>query len=230
MQRLVRVHCRGGPSSRLRAHIFPSHSSVSCTVVRPIAARRFLVQRTFTCQIPPRPRQSRNYGRIPRTPFLLGLAAAATIPLVSQPANDEVEAEEDEPTLEQSLLDTSEEERKGQTYSINQDRSIFYRVWRRIKVTFVRYLYEPIATGLRFVQLVVIFVPVLVTIPVIFIGPRIPESDNERSGTLWWYQFLVRQMEHAGATFIKVSIIPLHFVLCAFPRGFTACFQLETYG
>jgi aarF domain-containing kinase len=139
---------------------------------------------------------------------LLGLAAAATVPVVNRSTSDEeVDDEEDGLTLEQSLLDTSEEERKIQTYGINQDRSIFYRVFRRIKIAFLRYIYEPIATGLRFVQLVIIFVPVLVTIPVIFIGPRIPESDNERAGTLWWYRFLVKQMERAGATFIKVTIL-----------------------
>jgi aarF domain-containing kinase len=52
-------------------------------------------------------------------------------------------------------------------------------------------------------------VPVFVTIPVVYIGARDPERDNERSGTLWWYAFLVRQMERAGATFIKA--IPFDF-------------------
>jgi aarF domain-containing kinase len=157
---------------------------------------------------------------------LLGLAAAATVPVVKRSASDEeVDDEEDGLTLERSLLDTSEEERKIQTYGINQDRSIFYRVFRRIKIAFLRYIYEPIATGLRFVQLVIIFVPVLVTIPVIFIGPRMPESDNERAGTLWWYRFLVKQMERAGATFIKVIILnPLCF---RFPWGFPRIFIMN---
>jgi len=138
----------------------------------------------------------------------VGLAAAATVPVVSRSTGDDADDEEDNGlTLEQSLLDTSEEERKTQIYGMNQERSIFYRVFRTIKISFVRYVYEPIATCLRFIQLVVIFVPVLVTIPVIFIGPRVPESDNERVGTLWWYQFLVKQTERAGATFIKVSIL-----------------------
>ena len=66
------------------------------------------------------------------------------------------------------------------------------------------YIIEPIFTGLRFLHLAFIFVPVLVTIPVIWLGKRQPDRDNERTGTLWWYGFLVRSMERAGAAFIKV--------------------------
>ena len=72
------------------------------------------------------------------------------------------------------------------------------------------YIVEPIATGLRFLHLVFIFAPVLVTIPVIWLGKRQPNKDNERSGTLWWYAFLVRSMERAGAAFIKVASSPMH--------------------
>lgn len=67
------------------------------------------------------------------------------------------------------------------------------------------YIVEPICTGLRFLHLVLIFVPVLVTIPVIWIGARQSDKDNERSGTIWWYGFLVGSMERAGAAFIKAS-------------------------
>lgn len=67
------------------------------------------------------------------------------------------------------------------------------------------YVYEPLCTTLRFFHLVIIFVPVIVTLPALWIGKRITERDNERIGTLWWYDFLVSSMERAGAAFIKVS-------------------------
>jgi len=51
---------------------------------------------------------------------------------------------------------------------------------------------------------VIIFVPVIVAIPAIWIGDRVKDRDNERKGTLWWYGFLVSSMERAGAAFIKV--------------------------
>lgn len=63
---------------------------------------------------------------------------------------------------------------------------------------------EPLATTFRFLHLVIIFVPVIFTVPVIWFGPRRKVRDNERVGTLWWYSFLVRSMERAGPAFIKV--------------------------
>lgn len=66
------------------------------------------------------------------------------------------------------------------------------------------YIWEPACTGLRFLHLVFIFVPVIVTVPAIWFGSRNKSRSNERSGTLWWYWFLVKSMERAGPAFIKV--------------------------
>jgi aarF domain-containing kinase len=79
------------------------------------------------------------------------------------------------------------------------------KIRRSIYMIIDTYVIEPLCTGLRFLHLVVIFVPVIVTIPVIWFGGRNPEKDNERSGTIWWYGFLVRSMESAGAAFIKLG-------------------------
>ncbi|KAK7963870.1 ubiquinone biosynthesis protein [Apiospora saccharicola] len=67
------------------------------------------------------------------------------------------------------------------------------------------YLWEPICTGVRFLQLVTIFVPVILAVPAIWVGTRQPDHDNERSGTLWWYGFLVQAMEWSGPAFIKLG-------------------------
>jgi len=206
MQRLVRIHCRGAPSSRIRQNLSPFSPPRLRPPSNSIAGTRLLYRRPFTCQndtVTSSPRFSFRH----KTPyrFLIGVTSAVTIPIVAQSLEGDARQEqEDDLTLEQHLLDTSEEERQDQTYGVNKEQSIFYRCCRRIKIVFLRYIYEPIATGLRFIQLVFIFVPVFVTIPVVYIGARDPERDNERRGTLWWYSFLVRQMERAGATFIKV--------------------------
>jgi hypothetical protein len=210
MQRLVRIHCRGAPSTRIRQQLSP----LSPPRLRPpsnsIVGSRLLHQRPFTYQNDAVASSRFSFPRKTPYRFLIGISAAASIPIVAQNLQDDARQEqEDDLTLEQHLLDTSEEERRDQTYGVNKERSIFYRCFRHIKIAFLRYIYEPIATGLRFIQLVVIFVPVFVTIPVVYIGARDPERDNERSGTLWWYAFLVRQMERAGATFIKA--IPFDF-------------------
>ena len=78
------------------------------------------------------------------------------------------------------------------------------RIWKGLIFALDRYIAEPFATGLRFFYLIVIFVPVVFAIPIIWIGGRQKARDNERSGTLWWYDFLVHSMERAGPAFIKV--------------------------
>lgn len=80
------------------------------------------------------------------------------------------------------------------------------RAWRGFYLFIDRFFYEPIATGLRFLHLVVIFVPVIATVPAIWLGPRRKDRDNERTGRLWWYGFLVHAMERAGPAFIKVPM------------------------
>ena len=66
------------------------------------------------------------------------------------------------------------------------------------------FVWEPLATGFRFLHLVFIFVPVIISVPVIWFGRRHKDKGNERAGTLWWYAFLVHSMERAGPAFIKV--------------------------
>lgn len=106
-----------------------------------------------------------------------------------------------EQTHEEAMLEASRKELDEQVPHALRN-SAKYR--RGIYFFFEDYIIEPIATGLRFLHLVIIFVPVIVTIPALWLGSRQPDRDNERSGTLWWYGFLVGSMERAGAAFIKV--------------------------
>ena len=78
------------------------------------------------------------------------------------------------------------------------------RAWKGFLLKVDCYIIEPVATVMRFFHLVIIFVPVIGTLPMVFIGTRQKHRDNERSGTLWWYSFLVRAMERGGPAFIKV--------------------------
>lgn len=113
------------------------------------------------------------------------------------------EDQEDDKTGEQHMLAASRAEIDAEVPSFVEGSGGFTRgVYYYVDV----YFWEPICTGLRFLHLVVIFVPVMVTVPVIWFGSRDPKRDNERGGTLWWYGFLVGSMERAGAAFIKASI------------------------
>jgi hypothetical protein len=213
MQCLGRVYCRGAPASRIRCGWRRSTYSSGLQASRATKRGYHEFVKAFACDQTTANSRSWTKGgngarASVRFQYLASISAAATVHLSQKRAKDDLDDDE-ELTLEQSLLDTSEEERLDQLYGINQDRSIFYRFFKRVKIAFIRYIYEPIATGVRFLQLVIIFVPVFATIPIIFIGSRDPDSDNERSGTLWWYRFFVRQMERAGPTFIKVAVLNL---------------------
>jgi aarF domain-containing kinase len=108
-----------------------------------------------------------------------------------------------EKTHEEAMLEVSRKELDEQVPHALRNSGKY----RRGLYFFIEdYIIEPIATGLRFLHLVIIFVPVIVTIPAIWIGARQADKDDERSGTIWWYGFLVSSMERAGAAFIKVRL------------------------
>ncbi|KAL5315522.1 hypothetical protein ACEPPN_016390 [Leptodophora sp. 'Broadleaf-Isolate-01'] len=105
-------------------------------------------------------------------------------------------------TAEQRMLQASRAEIKKK---VKEDSHGIRRVRDSIVVFLDMYIWEPVCTGLRFLHLVFIFVPVIVTVPALWIGTRDKKRDNERSGTLWWYWFLVKSMERAGPAFIKLG-------------------------
>ena len=105
-------------------------------------------------------------------------------------------------TAEGRMLEVSRGELKKE---VDDSETGLARLGHQIFVFVDVYLWEPLCTGVRFLHLVVIFVPVILAVPIIWIGGRQPNRDNERSGTLWWYAFLVKSMELAGPAFIKVQ-------------------------
>jgi aarF domain-containing kinase len=106
-----------------------------------------------------------------------------------------------EHTAETRMLAASREEIAKK---LSDDDRGFSRFRHRTILFLDVYIWEPICTGFRFFHLFVIFVPVIFTVPAIWLGPRQKDRDNERSGTLWWYWFLFNSMERAGPAFIKV--------------------------
>ncbi|KAI4180078.1 MAG: hypothetical protein L6R41_007474 [Letrouitia leprolyta] len=157
--------------------------------------RQIPVARLIHTQLSVRPRipltRSKRRGRI-----LYALLTPAAFVRLSEEDNG------DGKTPEEHMLEASREEiRKGVPDSAHG----LTRAWKELYLFLDLYIYEPIATGFRFLHLTVIFVPVIATIPVIWVGRRVKERESERSGTLWWYDFLVRSMERAGPAFIKLG-------------------------
>lgn len=105
-------------------------------------------------------------------------------------------------TPEEHMLEASRAEIAKE---IPEDVRGLRRLWKAIYIFADTLIVEPIATTFRFLHLVIIFVPVIGTMPLIWLGTRQKNRDNERSGTLWWYSFLVRSMERAGPAFIKLG-------------------------
>ncbi|KAI0399151.1 ABC1 family protein [Xylaria palmicola] len=107
-----------------------------------------------------------------------------------------------EQTAEGRMLQASREELAK---TVDEDKTGLSR-WAQEAVVFLDvYIWEPLCTGVRFCHLVIIFVPLILTVPALWIGRRQPSHGNERSGTLWWYNFLVWCMEAAGPAFIKLG-------------------------
>ena len=75
------------------------------------------------------------------------------------------------------------------------------------------YILEPILTFFRFLHLGFLFAPVILTAPMLLVGkpgkrnrPGKPVAENQENwGAIWWYGLLVKQMERAGPSFIKLG-------------------------
>lgn len=146
----------------------------------------------------------RHFFQAPPPPFKGGKAlwAAALSPAAFISIADDDESHKDGKTGEEQMLEISRQELAESVPDILRGSNRYRRaIWR----VFDTYIFEPLATGLRFLHLVVIFVPVMITVPVMWFGTRQADRDDERSGTLWWYGFLVASMERAGAAFIKLG-------------------------
>ncbi|KAL1390796.1 hypothetical protein HDK64DRAFT_82370 [Phyllosticta capitalensis] len=158
-------------------------------------------RRTFASSRPSPSRLLRFFRAPPRqsgrTLLLCGSLTPAAFVSLLQDGHDD-----DERTGEQLMLEASRAELREQVPRAIQNSKGF-----RKKIYFFvdKYIWEPIATGVRLLHLVFIFAPVILSVPAIWIGRRVPDRDNERTGTLWWYGFLVRGMERAGAAFIKLG-------------------------
>ncbi|OJD39936.1 abc1 family protein [Diplodia corticola] len=175
----LRPHLRAGQPAAAVSSAF-ARSGIRQSARTPFSSRP--TGRTYS-SLARAPPHSRFGGRT------LLFASAALSPgafvALSQQSNDE-----DERTGEQLMLEASRAELRSQVPKVIENSKGFRK---GVYFFFNKYIWEPLATGLRFVHLVVIFVPVIMTVPAIWIGHRVADRDNERRGTLWWYAFLLGQ-------------------------------------
>jgi aarF domain-containing kinase len=141
-----------------------------------------------------------------------------TSDIASSPSNKHVLSPvDDSETREQGLYLASQEEKKLSARGLMKESpSRIYVLYKHILLVFNDYIYNPVATCLRFVQLVVLFGPVIVSLPMVLFGPITVHdflSENvgdlvfkskDRLGAVIWYKYLTWTMELAGPSFIKV--------------------------
>ncbi|KAG5978895.1 hypothetical protein E4U55_005807 [Claviceps digitariae] len=176
---------------------FRETTAHSISPLRHVTSRRL----HHTRQIPWR--RSKNSAAFSPTRLVLqasvGAAALSAGAFIELSNKDNGAADE---TGELRMLEVSRDEIRK---AVGEDEHGLFRAAHHIVIFVDLYVWEPICTGFRFLQLLVIFVPVIVAVPAIWVGARQPGRDNERSGTLWWYAFLVKSMELAGPAFIKLG-------------------------
>jgi aarF domain-containing kinase len=56
-----------------------------------------------------------------------------------------------------------------------------------------------------------LFIPVIISSPMLLVGSPEERLQGDKWGAVWWYDYLVVQMDRAGPTFIKVRGIVLFF-------------------
>lgn len=136
-------------------------------------------------------------GQAPLLAAAQATAALGTAAFVKLSENEEASGD----TGEMRMLQAS---RKEIAKKVDDDDRGFSRLRHKVVYFLDLYVWEPLCTGFRFIHLALIFVPVILAVPAIWIGRRQRDRNNERAGTLWWYGFLVKGMEWAGPAFIKV--------------------------
>lgn len=96
--------------------------------------------------------------------------------------------------------------RNEQRHRQRSHPNIILRIIYSIKFTLSDYVVEPLVTVARFLELTVLFLPLLLSAPICWIGPRDKKSkDSIRAGAYLWYRYLRWTAELAGASFIKLS-------------------------
>lgn len=150
------------------------------------------------------------------------IASAAIAPLALNKSDDR--PEDDPQTREQVLYEISQQQQKEDQlqkyHSIDTDDDDYeqgskYSLSRLLYLGHT-YVVEPISTIIRFLHLVFLFAPVILSMPMVFLGPtksygtkspdKLTSNESyERRGAELWFRYLAWTMEMAGPSFIKLG-------------------------
>lgn len=159
------------------------------------------IRRASTCASPPPP----TYAAYRKTLWLVPLLGGATLYFAPRPQSL-LPNIFSSPTFIPCPCPTVE---KSQNLIIASPSEANYTLTARIHAFLRRKIWEPLLTAKRFIYLFALFVPVLLSSPMLLVGKPRKKYRGDRWGAVWWYGFLVSRMEAAGPTFVKVSIATL---------------------
>lgn len=122
----------------------------------------------------------------------------------------DLEPVESADTFENGLYQASQKEVRDLYGKFKHERTSEGPWWRRffftIKFALTEYIVDPTKTILRFLELSIFFLPVLLTMPLCLVGFRDRKSGQHvKSGAILWYRYLRWTAECAGASFIKLG-------------------------
>lgn len=157
-----------------------------------------------------------GWGENPKWQFPLGIACGVALVGVSTAHNDVrpvdssihgLKPVQDADTYENGLYQASQKETLQLWREYRRKRtkegSVFARIFFTVKFALQDFVIDPLLTVLRFVELTGMFVPVLLTAPLCWVGKR--GENRTRSGAILWYRYLRWTAELAGASFIKLG-------------------------
>lgn len=79
------------------------------------------------------------------------------------------------------------------------------RIYYQLHYAVADYIVDPCITFVRFLELTLLFIPLLLSSPICWIGHKDKSGDRTRSGARLWFSYLRWTAEVAGASFIKLG-------------------------
>jgi len=187
---LIRVQPAAAPRTLL-SHLSTSATSSRVLPLQRVAFRNVhsaIARQTFTRQ-----------RKWPRSVLILAVFA---VPLSAAFTHAQAEEAATVPEATHTDNETPEEHEKIQEHEADLKNETL--LWKCIN--FLNdWIWEPLLTTRRFIYLGIVFLPVLLTMPVLLLEKGNSHGKKDLNTTVWWYQFLVKQMERAGPTFIKLA-------------------------
>lgn len=133
-----------------------------------------------------------------------------TIKIAKDTSVHQLLPDESADTFESGLFQASQKEERDQFDAYRQakisKRNIFIRAFYRVCFFVEDYIWDPIITVGRFVELSALFLPVLIVSPICWFGRKDRETGGHiRTGAILWFRYLRWTAEWAGASFIKLG-------------------------